>query len=313
MLNKIKEIIDKYKKVTLSAHISPDGDALGSVIAFKYMIEKYDKNKEVEIVIQDNLPNYMKKFKEKEFIKKEYGDIELLIMLDTANIDRAAIDKKAFEIAKDTINIDHHISNSKYLNNNYIEYISSTSELIFKFLDIFNIDLDKNIATFIYLGIINDTGNFRHSNVTDNTFLIASKLMEVGIDNRFITNALYSKSMVKSRVFGDVFLNFEYYNDIKFGFYFISKDKMNKFNIIKDDTDGISEALLSIEDVEVSLFLREEDDGSLKGSFRSKKIDVNKLASIFSGGGHILAAGFKTRVSKDEILNKIISEMRNLC
>ncbi|WP_414485168.1 DHH family phosphoesterase, partial [Streptobacillus moniliformis] len=83
------------------------------------------------------------------------------------------------------------------LNINYVEDISSTCELLYKFLDVFNIELDEKIAKFMYLGIINDTGNFRHSNVTENTFDVASKLMKVGVDNREITNILFSKSREK--------------------------------------------------------------------------------------------------------------------
>ncbi|QXW66129.1 bifunctional oligoribonuclease/PAP phosphatase NrnA [Streptobacillus moniliformis] len=310
-LFEIKEKIDKHDNIILSAHVNPDGDAFGALFAFKFMIEKYNKNKKVDIVIQYELPRFIYKFDESKYIKNDIDEnVELVIMLDTANIDRAAINKEVFNLAKETINIDHHISNSKYLNINYVEDISSTCELLYKFLDVFNIELDEKIAKFMYLGIINDTGNFRHSNVTENTFDVASKLMKVGVDNREITNILFSKSREKVKVFGKTLVEYKYYEDLKFAFFYISQNDMKNMSISEEDTDGISELLLSIEDVDIALFVREDKEAKLKGSFRSKNIDVNKLASRFNGGGHVLAAGFRFSGKLEEILEIVLKELR---
>ncbi|WP_064579746.1 DHH family phosphoesterase [Streptobacillus moniliformis] len=310
-LFEIKEKIDKYDNIILSAHVNPDGDAFGALFAFKFMIEKYNKNKKVDIVIQYELPRFIYKFDESKYIKNDIDEnVELVIMLDTANIDRAAINKEVFNLAKETINIDHHISNSKYLNINYVEDISSTCELLYKFLDVFNIELDEKIAKFMYLGIINDTGNFRHSNVTENTFDVVSKLMKVGVDNREITNILFSKSREKVKVFGKTLVEYKYYEDLKFAFFYISQNDMKNMSISEEDTDGISELLLSIEDVDIALFVREDKEAKLKGSFRSKNIDVNKLASRFNGGGHVLAAGFRFSGKLEEILEIVLKELR---
>ncbi|WP_073507637.1 DHH family phosphoesterase [Streptobacillus notomytis] len=310
-LFEIKEKIDKYDNIILSAHVNPDGDAFGALFAFKFMIEKYNKNKKVDIVIQYELPRFIHKFDESNYIKDNVDEnVELIIMLDTANIERAAIDKEVFKLAKETINIDHHISNSKYLNINYVEDISSTCELLYKFLDVFNIELDERIARFMYLGIINDTGNFRHSNVTENTFYVSSKLMEVGIDNREITNILFSKTREKVKVFGKALVEYAYYDDVRFAFFYISQSEMKEMSVSEEDTDGISELLLSIEDVDVALFVREDKEGNLKGSFRSKNIDVNNIAAKFNGGGHILAAGFKIFGNIGNVLEVVLKELR---
>lgn len=308
MLLKIKELIDKYENIILSAHINPDGDALGSLLAFKYMINKYNKDKKVKIVIQDILPSYIYKFEEYKEIDNSYKneDVELVIMLDTANIERAAIDKSIFPLASETINIDHHISNTKYLDINYVKDISSTSELIYKFLSIFDIELDFNIAKFMYLGIINDTGAFRHPNVTSSTFEVCSKLIETGINTSEITSILYAKSRNKAKIFGEAMSDFKFVEDISFAYYVISREYMEKNNITNDDTDGISELLMGIEGVNSSLFLREEN-GYYKGSLRSRRNDVNKVASLLGGGGHKLAAGFRSDKKSEEII-KIVEE-----
>ncbi|WP_156299317.1 DHH family phosphoesterase [Streptobacillus canis] len=312
-LFKIKEEIDKYDNIILSAHVNPDGDAFGALFAFKFMIEKYNSNKKVDIVVQYELPRFIQKFEESKYIKDTIDEnVELVIMLDTANIDRAAIDKKVFEIAKQTINIDHHVSNTRYLNINYVEDISSTSELLYKFIDVFNIELDERIAKFMYLGIINDTGIFKHSNVTEDTFMVSSKLMKVGVDNREITNILFSKTREKVKVFGKALVEYKYFEDVRFAYFYITQEEMNRMEIGEEDTDGISELLLSIEDVDVALFVREDKEGRLKGSFRSKNVNVNKIASNFNGGGHILAAGFKFEGEIKYVVDKVLNELRGI-
>ena len=190
-----------------------------------------------------------------------------------------------------------------------MEDVCSTAELIYKFLSIFKIDLNKKIAEYLYLGIINDTGNFRHDNVTEKTFEICGKLIKAGANNHKIANILFSMSREKADLFGDVYRNMII--DEKYGFiyYYLSNEKMKELNVTKDDTDGIAELLLKIEDMELSLFIRDEED-KMKGSLRcNDKYNVNEIASIFNGGGHIKAAGFKTDLSVEEVINKIYKKL----
>ena len=99
----------------------------------------------------------------------------------------------------------------------------------------------------------------------------------------------------------------EKYNFI---YYYLSQEKMKSFGIEKEDTDGIAELLLKIEDSELSLFVREEENGTFKGSLRcNDRYNVNEIASIFNGGGHIKAAGFKTDLPFAEILEKILKKL----
>jgi len=299
MLEKIKEEILKANKIVLVGHVRPDGDCIGACVAFKYMIEKMDATKQVKVCINDELPKYLEKL---DYLPKIYDkvndEIDLLISLDVANIERVAIDTESISKAKKTIAIDHHISNKKYFDINYVVDISSASELIYRFLDVFNITLDKKIATYMYLGIINDTGNFKHNNVTDKTFLVASKLAESGINMNKIYQVLFSKTRKKASLFSKSIVNGVYDESLKFMYFFLPKDS----EYTKDDTDGVSEYMLTIDDVDVSLFLQEESDNTIKGSFRSKGPDVNMIASKFNGGGHILASGFKTDKKLEEII-----------
>ncbi|WP_068268192.1 DHH family phosphoesterase [Caviibacter abscessus] len=306
MLKKIKEQIDNAKNIVIAGHVNPDGDAIGSAIALSKMIKQYGSSKNVKVCFNDELPEYTKELlKDINIYKEVTDDIDLLISVDTANLERLAVTKEMIEKAKKTVCIDHHISNTGYFDINYIKDISSASELIYDFLDVLNIKLSKEIAEFMYLGIINDTGNFRHSNVTSNTFRICANLLDEGINASYITQVLFSKSNKKAEIFSKAIIDKIYFEDIKFAYYYLKYEDMLKLGITKDDTDGIAEYLLTIKENDITLFLREEADHSIKGSFRSKFVNVNYIASFFGGGGHIKAAGFKTNMAVDDIIGKV--------
>ena len=303
MLKDIKLEIEKAKNIVIAGHISPDGDCIGASIALKYMIEELDSTKNVKVLIDDNLPKYVEELEYLPTIYREIeDDVDLFISVDVANRDRVASKDYIINKAKKTINIDHHISNTKYFDINYVEEISSASELVYKFIDIFGININKKIATYIYLGIINDTGNFRHKNVNSSTFLVASELLKTGIDNNKIYFSLFSKSLKKAEVFSKSIIDGVYDEKTKFMYYYLSNDEINKNNYDSDDIEGVSEYMLTIKGVEVSLFIKQTNDGRIKGSFRSKNIDVNKIASKLGGGGHKLAAGFITELDNVEII-----------
>ena len=325
-----KEIVNEIKlskSIILTAHINPDGDALGSLLAFYFMIDDFCKKNNMEkminIVVDDKLPKYMRHFEDTELIwsYEKFGEefkhnfqndekFDLFISLDCANEERYGKAIEIKKLSKKSINIDHHISNTEHADFNYVEDICSTGELLYQFLEIFEIELREKIAKYMYLGIINDTGNFRHDNVTEHTFFVCSKLIGAGVNNHKIANIIFEVSEKKVGFIGELYKNKKINERYKFISYYLTQEKMKELSIEKDDTDGAAEMLLKIEGMELSLFVREDVDGSLKGSFRANdKYNVNKIASIFGGGGHIKAAGFKTNLSFEEILEKTYQEL----
>ena len=325
-----KEIVNEIKlskSIILTAHINPDGDALGSLLAFYFMIDDFCKKnnmeKMIKIVVDDKLPKYMRHFEDTELIwsYEKFGEefkhnfqndekFDLFISLDCANEERYGKAIEIKKLSKKSINIDHHISYTEHADFNYVEDICSTGELLYQFLEIFEIELREKIAKYMYLGIINDTGNFRHDNVTEHTFFVCSKLIGAGVNNHKIANIIFEVSEKKVGFIGELYKNKKIDERYKFISYYLTQEKMKELSIEKDDTDGAAEMLLKIEGMELSLFVREDVDGSLKGSFRANdKYNVNKIASIFGGGGHIKAAGFKTNLSFEEILEKTYQEL----
>ena len=174
-----------------------------------------------------------------------------------------------------------------------------------------DIEITLEMGEAIYLGLVNDTGNFAHSNVTNKTFLVASELMRLGVNNNKIVNDFFkTKSLQRMKVLGKALSEMKFIQDKNLMYFNLSYEGLKNLDAIKDDTEGVVEELLNYSDSEVSLFLREDETGKIKGSMRSKHdIDVNKIAGIFGGCGHIKAAGFITELSPDEILKRVVENL----
>ena len=146
--------------------------------------------------------------------------------------------------------------------------------------------------------------------VTKETFEICADLMKTGLNNNKIVNALYSMSMNKVNLYADVYSKKIIDNELNYIYYYLPYEKMQELEMTKDETDGIAENLLTIEGIDISMFVREEEDGSKKGSLRcNSKYNVNEIAQLFNGGGHIKAAGFKTNLEFDDIVKKIKEQL----
>lgn len=314
-MNTFLEIRDKIfseDNIVVISHVNPDGDAIGSGLALTLGLKKMGKN--VRFILQDKYPDSVKFLNEINIVEQydennEYK-FDLSICVDGATDDRLG---KAKELLKDrfVINIDHHISNTLYGKLNYVEEISSTSELIYKFLKFCEIDIDINMAEALYTGLVNDTGNFSHDNVTEKTFEMAAELKRIGASNSKVVREFFNtKSLPAIKLLGIAMYEMEYNENKKLAYYFMSKETLDKYNGRKEDTEGIVEKLISFKEAEVSLFLREDKIGVIKGSMRSKHdIDVNKIASIFGGGGHRKAAGFTSELPAEEIIKKVLERL----
>lgn len=308
----IKDKIFSEDNIVVISHVNPDGDAIGSGLALTLGLKKMGKN--VRFILQDKYPDSVKFLNEINIVEQydennEYK-FDLSICVDGATDDRLG---KAKELLKDrfVINIDHHISNTLYGKLNYVEEISSTSELIYKFLKFCEIDIDINMAEALYTGLVNDTGNFSHDNVTEKTFEMAAELKRIGASNSKVVREFFNtKSLPAIKLLGIAMYEMEYNENKKLAYYFMSKETLDKYNGRKEDTEGIVEKLIPFKEAEVSLFLREDKIGVIKGSMRSKHdIDVNEIASIFGGGGHRKAAGFTSELPAEEIIKKVLERL----
>lgn len=299
MMNDVKEVfnlINNSQNICIAGHKAPDGDCIGSVMALYEFFKPLNKN--LTVCIDGNIPFNYKPFVKEDVIAKEYDnrEFDLLFILDCSDAERLGKFKDVFQNAKKSVCIDHHKTNESYADINIIDSsISSTGELLYDVLKISGQQLTKQIAEYIYIAILTDTGKFSYSNTTGQTHKKTAELIELGVDVAEIDNIVYnSKPSNVVKAFIECIGGIELYYDNKFGITSITRDILERNNVDMGDIDGVVEFIREIKEVEVSCVLKEYEEKNTKVSLRSKNdIDVSDVSVKFGGGGHSRAAGFE--------------------
>ena len=303
----IKELSNS-KKIAISGHVSPDGDSIGSCIALTLYLRKLLKDAEV-VVFLEEIPNCFKRIEGHDIIDHSYSGMEpdTYILIDCGP-ERIGPGEKMFKNAKLKINIDHHLSNPKgHGDINVIDIkASSASELVFRLMD--EKYLDKMIASWIYLGIVHDTGIFKYPATSCDTMRIAARLMEEKIDCQYlIDTTFYEKTYSQNLACARIVLGSKLYMNDKVIIGSISRQEMSDYNITKSDFEGVINQLRITEGVEVAIFMYPMNADTEKVSIRSKeKVNVAKICEAFGGGGHMRAAGFYHKGTEEDIRKKLL-------
>ena len=304
--NFIKKINDA-KNIVIFTHTIPDGDAIGSSFGLASALKKLNKN--VCVVLQDKILDEYTYFNLDEFLKYEVPEnVDLMISTDCPILDRIGKFSAQFKDFPNTVAIDHHISFESFAKLNYVNSNSSSAcEFLY---DIFNecrIPIDKQVAEFIYLGILRDTGGFMHSSTTPSTFRATADLLEKGVDleniNRhfMLTTTLKTTLLLKTALENLIMSNYG-----KIAISTISSQELKQNNAKVENTGGIIGNLLAINTVEVAILITEVQPNVHKVSIRTKKLDANDIAKDFGGGGHKKASGCQMYGQKNKVLNALL-------
>ncbi len=314
MNSTISQAIDLIKasdEIYIISHTSPDGDNVGSILAMGLALKKIGKK--IKIIKSDIIPSDYQFLPHIDIIQ-EYDEksIDLLIVLDCSDIER--LGKLKYIISKSTkvINIDHHVSNTAFADYNIVDSKAcATGEIVYSFLEKMGIEIDEEIATCIYTAINTDTGSFMYESVTDKTHEIAADLLRKGINKKKIVLNLYqSRSMERTNLFIDCLSTFKTYYDNKIAVVKVTQDMLKKANAQMEDTEGIISFVKDTKGVEVACLLKENNEGIIKISLRSKEyVDVSKVCSEFNGGGHIRAAGCSLNVDIESAEKIIVQKL----
>lgn len=303
----IKEI-EAANSIVIVGHIRPDGDCVGSCLGlYNYIIDNYE-NKKVQVYLQE----FSKSFSLLNGVDNVLHELDdntydLCIALDSGDIDRLGEFVKYYNEAARTICVDHHISNTGYGDLCYVYADrSSASESICTLIDMDK--LTKNSAECFYLGIVHDTGVFKHSNTTKDTMCIAGALLEKGArSNIVIDDTFYKKTYIQNQLLGRSLLESFTMLEGRCIVAVLKKSVFDFYNATSMDCDGIVDQLRITEGVEVAMFVYESSKDTYKISLRSNSIvNVSEIASEFGGGGHIRAAGFSLSGNIFDIINNVV-------
>ena len=318
------KLIDNSKKILLTSHISPDGDAIGSTLGFYHMLTKLGKN--VTVMVPNRYPAFFKWMPgiEKVVIMEEnkaesvkiFKESDLIFCIDYNSLDRVNGMKPLIETSKSKIIvIDHHL-NPNIKADVCISHpeISSSSELVFRFLCRWGYypEITLEAAQCIYTGMMTDTGGFTYNSNDPEIYTIIKLLLEKGEDKDDIYRKVFNTySENRLRLLGYCLNKMEILNDCNTAIITLTLDEQKQFNYAIGDTEGFVNMPLQIENINKSVFLREDKD-KIKLSFRSQgDVPVNVLAEKFGGGGHKNAAGGESYTSLENTIVKLKEILQN--
>ncbi len=318
-LKKVIGQINKNKNFIITSHINLEADALGSQLAFWSLLKHLKKaalivNKQ-KVPQEYNFLAGLKYIKRPKDIKNFKPDV--LIVLDCADPGRCRDIIRLFSRVEIIINIDHHISNSKFGHVNWVDYkASSTVEMIYKLYKKMRIPLDKNKALWLYAGLMTDTGSFRYPNTTSLTHKIASCLLKYNLSvNKIYRNIYENLKFTDLKILSKILLTLQ--RDKSGGvIWFEIKRKFLKAVTNRVD---LAEYVLNFgrlnNDAQVIILFKEDaiEESLIRVNLRSKdKIDVSKIAKIFGGGGHKNASGCTIKAKLPEAKFAVIQEIKKL-
>ncbi len=308
MIDILKEA-GETSQIGILGHIRPDGDCVGSCLAlYNYLKNAFDgRGKDISLFLDEpnNIYSYLKGFDEIEtsFDRKR---LDLCFVLDVSSCDRLGDGDELFKNADKTICIDHHISNKGFADLNQIEPdSSSTAEVLFTLFD--EKYIDTEIAKAVFTGIVHDSGVFQYSCMGRRSFEIVARLCDYDFDrSRIIDESFYQKTYSQNQILGRTLLESILFMDGKCIAGFVTRKTMDFYKIEPKDLDGIVNQLRVTKGVEVAIFLYEIHPLQYKVSLRSNnKINVEKIATVFGGGGHLRASGCTMNGTVYDVINNL--------
>lgn len=311
-INEIFNIISNANSVLITAHIDPDGDAIGSSLAMYNYLKNIGKDVTISVKRVSNNFSFLPRFNEILDENKLKTNYDVIIVLDCGDITRVDIELEKYNCTNMVV-IDHHITHEQFSQNTILNTDAcATCEIIYDLFTNFNVEITKEIADCIYTGILTDTGSFRHSNVSPHTFEVAKQLLEIGVDNSQIAQEVLDTMSLNKFELVKIALNSIEIIDGKIAYLFLDKDILDKYS---QNEDGIHEGIVNygrnIDEIEVSVFVRQLEENEYKVSMRANRyVDVAQIASKLGGGGHIRAAGAKYVGNLDELKSILLTELK---
>jgi phosphoesterase RecJ-like protein len=320
VINQIKNA----QHILLVSHSEPDGDALGSLLALGLALGKL--NKKTTIFNASPIPAVYRFLPSVERIVrhiKKANTYDLAIVLDCGDLPRIGEASTIVGRIPFIINIDHHITNTRFGDIQLVDPAAcSTAEIVYRLIKALNVVMDKAIATSIYTGILTDTGSFRFSNTNQAAFAISREMAELGVEPYYVSQHVFGTySLGRIKLLNLALDSIEISDNGKLSIMTVTRSMFAETGTHAEDVDGMINYARRIEDVKVAALIQEQKNGNSKSgnngrfhvSLRSDgTVDVAAIADTFGGGGHTSAAGFQVETTLSQLKSDIITLAKNL-
>jgi phosphoesterase RecJ-like protein len=318
----LHEFLARHQRFLLSTHINPDGDAIGSEVAFARLLRA--RGKQVRVLNDSPTPRAfawlgleapVEEYTE-ELAETRFAEADALVVLDTGNRQRIGrlanhIDRHAIAVAV----VDHHVTHDGFGQVNVIEpACAATAVLVFELMQEAGVSLDSVAAEALYVGLATDTGHFRYSNTDARAHRMAADLVELGVDAAEVSARVHQSAPPgRLRFFGEALATLEMRHGGQLVVIEVGPEQFERHGLVGADTEGLVDMPRSIEGVEAVALFSEVEPGKVKVSLRSTgRVNVDGVCSRLGGGGHPHAAGVQLRGSREQARARILPELERL-
>ena len=314
MTNSVFDFIKRHSSIIITTHDRADADGLGAEKGFAYIAGKMGK--QVRIVNSSPVPDNFRFMDQDNTIevwselKEKLPSGAAMVIVDTTDEYNIGDLRDLIPIASEIFVIDHHEPNQFCTFNGYVDHTaSSTCELIVELATEAGIKLTPECAAAAYAGLVYDTGFFAYTKTSVRSFRTALTLVEAGVNPYWIYRELNESSSNGALLLQkQVFSALEIYDGGRVAVQILRKEALEETGARFEDAENFINVPLKSRQIEVSVLIKENKEGQIRCSLRSKgKVNVSKIAQTLGGGGHVTAAGFKSPVGIEETLNKVLS------
>jgi len=314
IIDRIIETLRDAKTVCVVGHMRPDGDCVGSQLGLTLALKA--EGKKVCCWNQDSIPEkYEFLDPDHTFQKPKPGmRFDCVVATDAATAERLGTVKDCVADRKMFINIDHHESNSRYADLNWVSAREpSTGELIFRLMKIAKWPITKAIADCLFTAVSTDTGSFQYPTTRPGTYHVAVELVRRGADLATICDEVYQSYPVsRARLLRHVYSHFRLTHHNQIAYFWLRKADFARSGADSDDTEGLIDHIRAIEPVIVACVFEEIEPELTRISLRSKseQVNVSEIAAQFGGGGHSAAAGARIPGTRLSVQRKVIAAVK---
>src|SRR5215469_3173877 len=314
IIDRIIDGIRNSRTLCVVGHIRPDGDCVGSQLGLAMALQ--NEGKKVCCWNEDPIPEkYEFLDPDKLFQKPRRGmKFDCVVATDAASYERLGTVGSCVANHKLLINIDHHESNTRYGELNWVSAREpSTGELIFRLLKTAKWPITRPIADCLFTAVSTDTGSFQYSTTRPGTYHVAGELVSRGADLARICNEVYqSYPLSRARLLRHVYSHFRLTHHNQIAYFWLRKADFARSGADSDDTEGLIDHIRAIAPVVVACVFEEIEPEMTRISLRSKseKVNVNEVAAKFGGGGHPAAAGARVRGTPLAVQRKVIAAIK---
>lgn len=308
-IEQVAQLLRRYDSFALFAHTNPDGDTIGATVALGLALRKIGKrvalfcDSPMDEKIQREFPETA------EFRREFFGKYDMFVAVDCGDLNRLGEFADLYGRFGETLTLDHH-GGEYYSRYNLVAKYASTCQIVYETVRQLGVEWDKRIATYLYMGLCTDTGNFSHNNTDKECFLTAADLCEKHADMERVNRVFFKDTtLAEVKLLGRALNKMRVYFDGKMVLMYLTKKDLDEVGADLSATSGIVQNAVNVDTAKVGVMLTEYADNVYKVSMRGKDFPVREICRKFGGGGHLYASGCMISGFLEDVIEKIVREV----